>query len=48
MRASWEIGRPKAGETVAVAAASGAVGSVIGQIAKIKRCIAVTVPPVAK
>ena len=36
-----EIGRPKAGETVAVAAASGAVGSVIGQIAKIKGCRAV-------
>jgi NADPH-dependent curcumin reductase CurA len=31
-----EIGQPKAGETVAVAAASGAVGSVVGQIAKIK------------
>ena len=36
-----EIGRPKAGETVAVAAASGAVGSVVGQIAKIKGCRAV-------
>jgi len=36
-----EIGRPKAGETVAVAAASGAVGSVVGQIAKIKECRAV-------
>jgi NADPH-dependent curcumin reductase CurA len=31
-----EIGRPKAGETLAVAAASGAVGSVVGQIAKLK------------
>jgi Putative NADP-dependent oxidoreductases len=30
------IGQPKAGETVVVAAASGAVGSVVGQIAKIK------------
>ena len=30
-----EIGRPKPGETVAVSAASGAVGSVVGQIAKI-------------
>jgi NADPH-dependent curcumin reductase len=30
-----EIGRPKAGETVAVSAASGAVGSVVGQIARI-------------
>ena len=33
-----EIGRPKAGETVVVAAASGPVGSVVGQIAKIKGC----------
>lgn len=33
-----EIGRPKPGETVVVAAASGAVGSVVGQIAKIKGC----------
>jgi hypothetical protein len=31
-----EIGRPQAGETLVVAAASGAVGSVVGQIAKIK------------
>jgi NADPH-dependent curcumin reductase len=31
-----EIGAPKAGETVVVSAASGAVGSVVGQIAKIK------------
>jgi len=30
-----EIGKPKAGETVVVSAASGAVGSVVGQIAKI-------------
>lgn len=29
-----DIGRPKAGETVVVAAATGAVGSVVGQIAK--------------
>jgi NADPH-dependent curcumin reductase len=33
-----DIGQPKAGETVVVAAASGAVGSVVGQIAKIKGC----------
>ena len=33
-----EIGQPKAGETVVVAAASGAVGQVVGQIAKIKGC----------
>lgn len=38
-----EIGKPKAGETVVVAAASGAVGSVVGQIAKIKGCRAVGV-----
>jgi NADPH-dependent curcumin reductase CurA len=36
-----EIGRPKPGETVVVAAASGAVGSVVGQIARIKGCRAV-------
>ncbi|TAL89754.1 MAG: NADP-dependent oxidoreductase [Rhodanobacter sp.] len=33
-----DIGEPKAGETVVVAAASGAVGSVVGQIAKLKGC----------
>ncbi len=32
------IGQPKAGETVVVSAASGAVGSVVGQIAKLKGC----------
>ena len=32
-----EIGRPKPGETVVVAAATGAVGGVVGQIAKLKR-----------
>ena len=30
-----EVGQPKAGETVVVSAASGAVGSIVGQIAKI-------------
>jgi NADPH-dependent curcumin reductase CurA len=35
------IGQPKAGETVVVAAAAGAVGSIVGQIAKIKGCRAV-------
>ena len=33
-----DIGQPKADETVVVAAASGAVGSVVGQIAKLKGC----------
>jgi hypothetical protein len=33
-----DIGAPVAGETVVVAAASGAVGSVVGQIAKLKGC----------
>lgn len=32
------IGQPKPGETLVVAAASGAVGSVVGQVAKIKGC----------
>ena len=36
-----DIGQPKKGETVVVAAASGAVGSIVGQIAKIKGCRAV-------
>ncbi len=35
------IGQPKPGETVAVAAATGPVGSLVGQIAKIKGCRAV-------
>lgn len=33
-----DIGQPKEGDTVVVAAATGAVGSVVGQIAKIKGC----------
>jgi NADPH-dependent curcumin reductase CurA len=36
-----DIGQPKPGETVVVAAATGAVGSVVGQIARIKGCRAV-------
>jgi len=33
-----EVGQPKAGETVVVSTAGGAVGSCVGQIAKIKGC----------
>ena len=33
-----DTGQPKAGETVVVSAAAGAVGAVVGQIAKIKEC----------
>jgi NADPH-dependent curcumin reductase CurA len=33
-----EVGAPKEGETVVVSAAAGAVGSVVGQIAKLKGC----------
>jgi NADPH-dependent curcumin reductase CurA len=36
-----EIGKPKEGETVVVSAAAGAVGSVVGQIAKLKGARAV-------
>jgi len=36
-----EIGQPKAGETVLVSAASGAVGSVVGQLARLWGCRAV-------
>jgi NADPH-dependent curcumin reductase len=36
-----ELGAPKAGETVVVSSAAGAVGSVVGQIAKIEGCRAV-------
>ena len=33
-----DVGRPETGETVLVSGAAGAVGSVVGQIAKIKEC----------
>ena len=36
-----EVGRPRPGETVVVSAAAGAVGAVVGQIAKIGGCRAV-------
>src|SRR3954464_5590711 len=36
-----DLGQPKEGETVFVSAASGAVGSIVGQIAKIKGCRAI-------
>jgi hypothetical protein len=40
-RGLLEVGKPAARETVVVAAASGAVGSVVGQIARIKGAYAV-------
>ncbi|MCE9902976.1 MAG: NADP-dependent oxidoreductase [Hafnia sp.] len=36
-----DIGNPQVGETVVVAAATGAVGSVVGQVAKLRGCRAV-------
>ena len=36
-----EVGQPKAGETVVVSGAAGAVGQTVGQIAKIKGCRAI-------
>jgi len=33
-----DVGKPRAGETVVVSAAAGAVGSIVGQIARIKEC----------
>jgi len=42
------VGQPNAGETVVVSAASGAVGQVVGQIAKIKGCRVVGIAGGAK
>jgi hypothetical protein len=36
-----DVGQPKPGETVVVSCAAGAVGTIVGQIAKIKGCRAV-------
>lgn len=36
-----DVGKPQAGQTVVVSGAAGAVGSVVGQIAKIKGCRAI-------
>ena len=33
-----DVGQPKAGETVVVSGAAGAVGQTVGQLAKIKGC----------
>lgn len=43
-----EIGRPKAGETLVVAAASGPVGATVGQVAKILGCRVVGIAGGAK
>jgi NADPH-dependent curcumin reductase CurA len=37
----YDIGQPKAGETVVVSAAAGAVGSAVGQLARLRGCRAV-------
>lgn len=44
----FDIGQPKAGETVVVSAASGAVGSVVGQLAKEHGCRVVGIAGGAK
>jgi NADPH-dependent curcumin reductase len=43
-----EVGRPRPGETVVVSAASGAVGQIVGQIAKINGCRVVGIAGGAK
>ena len=37
----FEVGKPKQGESVFVSAASGAVGQIVGQLAKIAGCYVV-------
>ncbi len=44
----YEIGQPKPGETVVVSAASGAVGQVVGQLAKLSGCRVVAIAGGAK
>ncbi|HWB44614.1 MAG TPA: NADP-dependent oxidoreductase [Hyphomicrobiaceae bacterium] len=44
----FEMGQPKPGETVVVSAASGAVGQIVGQLAKIAGCRAVGIAGGAK
>ena len=43
-----EIGKPVAGDTVVVSAAAGAVGAVVGQLAKMKGCRAVGIAGTAE
>lgn len=43
-----DIGEPKPGDTVVLAAATGAVGSIVGQIAKLKGCRVVGIAGAAK
>jgi NADPH-dependent curcumin reductase CurA len=44
----FEVGQPKPGETVVVSAASGAVGQIVGQLAKLAGCRAVGIAGGAK
>ena len=44
----FDVGQPKTGETVVVSAASGAVGQIVGQLAKIAGCRAVGIAGGAK
>lgn len=37
----FELGKPRAGDVVVVSAAAGAVGSIVGQLAKINSCIVI-------